>query len=512
MTPATEIVLVTLNARYVHSAFGLRCLQANLGELQSASQILEFTIKARPLEVAEAVLALSPRVVGLGVYVWNTRETLALVQLLRCLAPQLIIVLGGPEISYEWQEQPLFELADHVIAGEGEVAFAGLCRRLLQGEVPPKLLHGGQPDLAALMSPYDLYTNDDIANRVLYVEASRGCPYRCEFCLSSLDKQVRQFPIDGFLAALAKLVERGARGFKFVDRTFNLSPRTSEAILEFFLPHTPKGIFLHFEMVPDRFPTSLRALIAAFPAGSVQLEVGVQSLDPAVTARISRPQDNHKVLENLRFLVQETGVHVHCDLIVGLPGEDLTSFGRGFDALLATGVHEIQVGMLKRLRGAPIARHDDEWEMLYSPLPPYELLRSGAMSAADMARMRRFARYWDVFGNSGRFATTLPLLLEGDSAFGAFLAFSDWLHAHLGQTHELALKRSLEALLLYLVEVRRLERQVVASSLAADYRHVTRKAHVPGVLRPYVDAPAAGDAAATEHLPGRQRRHLGGRP
>ncbi len=507
MTATSDIVLATLNARYIHSAFGLRCLQANLGELQSRSQILEFTIKTRALDVAESMLAASPQIVGLGVYVWNTAETLAVVRLLRCLRPRLIIVLGGPEISHEWQEQPLFELADHVIQGEGEIAFADLCRRRLDGDIPDKLIAGGLPDLASLVLPYSLYTDADIASRVLYVEASRGCPFRCAFCLSALDKKVRSFAIDDLLEALVGLIERGARRFKFVDRTFNLSPRSSEAILRFFLPHMAKGVFLHFEMVPDRFPEALRELIAAFPAGSVQLEVGIQTLAPAIATRIDRPQDNEAVFQNVQFLIEHTGVHVHADLIVGLPGEDMDSFGGGFDGLRATGVHEIQVGMLKRLRGAPIARHTDAWAMLYSPLSPYEVLSTGAVSAEEMARLRRFARYWDVVGNSGRFRETLPLLLGDGSPFQRFIAFADWLHESVGRTHELAFKRCVEALFDYLVSERRMEPAVVAAALASDYRRVSRKSHVPAVLQGLVEDAAAEPADERGHLPGRQRRH-----
>ena len=506
----TDIVLATLNARYIHSSLGLRCLHANLGDLSSVCEIQEFNLQTRPLAVAEAVLAAMPRIVGLGVYVWNTTETLAVVRLLKVLRPELVVVLGGPEISHEWEDQPLFGLADHVIAGEGETAFADLCQKRLKGEVPAKLLHGGAPDLAKLALPYHLYSDADIAHRMLYVEASRGCPYRCAFCLSALDKQVRQVPTADFLAALLRLMERGARSFKFVDRTFNLAPRTSEAILRFFLTHADKGLHLHFEMVPDRFPATLRDLVAAFPAGTVQLEVGIQSLDPQVTARIDRPQDNHKIFDNLRFLVEQTGVHVHADLIVGLPGESLASFAQGFDALLATDVQEIQVGVLKRLRGAPIAAHTEPWGMLYSPLPPYELLRSAHMSEADMGRMRRFARCWDLFGNSGRFRRALPLLLAGPSPFHAFADFSDWLHDRFGRTHGLAYQRCIAALFNYLEKERHLEPAPVAHALAEDYRRVTGKPHVPDVLQPYVAAAGERDAVTAEHVPRRQRRHLEG--
>ncbi len=519
---AADIVLATLNARYIHSALGLRYLQANLGALQARSTLVEFTIDAAPLDVAQALLAHRPRIIGLGVYVWNTTQTLAVVRLLRALAPDVTLVLGGPEISHEPEDQPLFALADHVIAGEGEVAFAELCARRLDqqgraGEVPPKRIAGGLPDLSTLNLPYDLYTDADIADRVLYVEASRGCPFRCAFCLSALDAQVRPFPLEDFLQAMQRLLARGARRFKFVDRTFNLSPRVSGTILDFFLGHIrspddPKALFLHFEMVPGRFSEALRMRLAAFAPGAVQLEVGIQTLQPSVAARIDRRQDTEAALANLRALATDTGAHLHADLIVGLPGEDLTGFGLGFDRLHATGVDEIQVGILKRLRGAPIARHIDRWQLLFSPLPPYELLRSADLSADDLARMRRFARYWDVFGNSGRFTATLPWILGEGSAFGAFLSFSDWLHTQVGQTHALSLQRCVHALFTYLVDVKGQPPREVAEALAQDYRRVSRKSQLPAVLRGHVDMGArSGDSQAPAdadfgYIPDRQRR------
>ena len=533
--PQRDIVLTTMNARYSHASLGLRYLHANLGALADRAAILEFTTQTRPLEMVEALLARQPKIVGLGVYVWNTTETLAVVRVLRCLAPDVVVIVGGPEVSFEADDQALCALADHVVQGEGELAFRALAAHYLglQGEQgpllwterPPHLVPGGLPDLAAIHLPYALYDDADIANRTLYVEASRGCPYRCSFCLSALDKQVRAVPLPALFAALDALLERGARAFKFVDRTFNLSPQTSAAILQFFLDRISTlgdGLFLHFEMVPDRLPSALRALIAAFPPGAVQFEVGVQTLNPAVMARIERRQDVVKLFDNLAFLHRETGVHVHCDLIIGLPGEDLASFGRGFDQLVAAGPHEVQVGILKRLRGAPVIAQTAPFAMVYSPLPPYELLQSATLTAAEMARMRRFARYWDIYANSGRFRLTMPLLLGDVAAFAAFLAFSDWLWAETAQTSEISLRRATTLLLRHLIERADHSAAAIGAALVADYRRVCGNEQVAAELVPYamrVDADAllaAKGAAGLRRLgdrpslryAARQRRHL----
>jgi radical SAM superfamily enzyme YgiQ (UPF0313 family) len=371
-----DVVLATLNARYAHAAFGLRYLKANLAPaLRERATILEFDVSQRPVDVLETILAHDPKIVGLGVYIWNAAQSLQLVAELKRVRPDVTVVLGGPEVSHETDRQEVVALADFVITGEADLAFAELCERLLAGKRPlNKVIPAELPDVAALALPYDLYDAQDVAHRVIYVEASRGCPFRCEFCLSSLDVTVRNVPIDAFLAEMGKLLDRGVRQFKFVDRTFNLNLNVGRSILEFFLRRYEPGLFLHFEMIPDRLPEALREPIKRFPPGALQFEVGIQTFNEDVSNRISRKQDNAKLADNLRFLRQDTGVHVHADLIAGLPGEDLASFAAGFDRLVALGPQEIQVGILKRLRGAPIARHDEQWGMVYSPTPPYEVL------------------------------------------------------------------------------------------------------------------------------------------
>src|SRR5580704_3321279 len=168
-------------------------------------------------------------------------------------------------------------------------------------------------------------------------------------------------------------------------------------------------------MIPDRLPESLREIIAQFPPGALQFEVGVQTFDDAVAKNISRRQDYGRLEENFRYLREKTGVHIHADLIVGLPGESVESFAAGFDRMVALGPQEIQVGILKRLRGTPIVRHDREWGMVYSQHPPYEILQTKLIDFFAMQRLRRFARYWDLIANSGNFVETTPLLWHRES-------------------------------------------------------------------------------------------------
>lgn len=508
--PESAIVLATLNAKYIHAAFGLRYLLANLEELASQTRLLEFDIQQSPLDIAEWIMRESPRIAGFGVYIWNVRQTCEVVSILRRVRPDLIIVLGGPEVSYESEGQAIVELADYVIPGEADVAFRELCRKLLAGERPvSKMQPAALPQPADLKFPYDLYSEEDLSRRVLYVEASRGCPFTCEFCLSSLDIPVRQFDVELFLAELERLWQRGARTFKFVDRTFNLNLRTSKTILEFFLERAEQGCFAHFEMVPDRLPQQLRDIIARFPPAALQFEIGIQTFNPEVSARISRRQDYARIDDNLRFLRQHTGVHLHVDLIAGLPGEDLRSFAAGFDHLLELNPQEIQVGILKRLRGTPIGRHDAEWGMRYGSTPPYEVLETKVLSFEELQRLRRFARYWDLVSNSGRFAGARELFRTfDDSAFAAFMDFSEWLYSRIGKRYAISPANLAAELFYYFADRRGLSADELGVMLVSDLVR-SGCVQIPSCLQSYARtaSPSKRDEVAAA-IPARQARHI----
>lgn len=502
-----DIVLTTLNAKYAHSAFGLRYLLANLGELQARATIAEFEISQRPVDILEVLLAQNPRIVGLGVYIWNIEPATRLVGDLKRIRPDITVILGGPEVSYETEGQPIVELADYVITGEADLTFAEVCRQLLTGDRPlNKIIPASLPRFEQLAMPYHLYTDEDIAQRVIYVEASRGCPFTCEFCLSALEIPVRQAGLDAFLTEMDTLLNRGVRQFKFVDRTFNLNLHVGKAILRFFLERQSPDLFLHFEMIPDRLPDALRELIAQFPPGMLQFEVGIQTFNETVCDLISRKQDNAKAEANLNWLRDNTGVHVHADLIVGLPAEDMSSFAEGFDRLVALRPQEIQVGMLKRLRGTPIIRHDVEWHMQYSPYTPYEILATKLVDFGTMQRLRRFSRYWDLVANSGNFIESTLIIWGSESPFWKFLDWSDWLFAQTRRTNGIALSQLSELLFRYLTEMKGLPPGEVAQPLWRDYQRGGRNDR-PSYLRDFIHDPLPPRNVTSRSLPKRQSRH-----
>ena len=499
------IVLATINARYIHASLGLRWLYANLADLQPRAVVREYCLTDRPGDIAEAILAGGPAIVGIGVYIWNAAEVRRLVGVLKRVAPKTTVVLGGPEVSHLPLRVDLSE-ADYLIRGEGEHSFRELCRALLAGNPPTERIIPAAPvEVDTLVPPYRFYTDEDLAHRLVYVEVSRGCPFACEFCLSSIDRRVRPFPLDGFVAELEALWQRGARTFKFVDRTFNANPAAAARILDFFLARTPP-FHAHFEVIPDHFPDSLKDRLARFPAGTLQLEVGIQTLDAQTAAASSRRLDMDRIRANLAFLEEQTGAHLHVDLIVGLPGESLDRFGAHLNALVALTSGEIQIGILKKLSGTAIGRHDRAHGMVYSADPPYEILCNDLISFGEMQEMKRLARFWDLVYNSGNCTRTAPLLWPDGDVFRGFRAFSRWLYGQTRATWQIGLPRLAELLFAYLTEEQGRDKADVANALAADILGIRGRVLPPAVMA-HVSRLPDGRRSLGDSRTRRQSRH-----
>jgi len=458
-----EILLVVINAKWIHPSLALRLLKANLGPLENRCDIIEFALRQPLCEKTEPILAARPRILGVSVSIWNHLATLELLKKLQETAVQRqdrfrrpVIILGGPEVSYLPQESEIFRYADYCIRGEGEIAFRELCEKILnEGDV---IVNNefNTVNVVEIKSGYRLYTDEDLSGKLVYVESSRGCPFGCEFCLSSAGAsaagisgssgiRVREFPLEPFFSEMDDLMRRGVKTFKFLDRTFNLNIERSIKIIDFFLynineqiKQNKKPFVVHFEMVPSRFPSGLIDTLARFPPNTLRLEIGIQTLNPEVSARIGRPSNPEQELETLRLLAEKTNAIIHADLIAGLPGEDMNSFGKGFDALWAAlngcdtrGV-EIQLGILKLLPGAPIVRHIESSGMKFNTLPPYEIIETADIPADSLDRIKNFARFWELIVNR-------KLLDIGPvPVFDRFMALSDSLLAHFGKNWGIA--------------------------------------------------------------------------
>lgn len=445
MTAKCTIILATINARYSHTSFGLRYLKANLHEFEENCEILEFSHDLTVQEVAEAIISYRPKVVGLSCYIWNIEDQLRVAEIIKAILPETLLIFGGPEVSYEYDE--FLPFCDYLIKGEGEYALYHLLQAWQKNQLPAdKVLEEPICDLTTLKLPYYLYSDEDIAHRLIYVEATRGCPFTCEFCLSSLSRGVREFNLDSFLLEMDILVKRGVKQFKFVDRTFNLKFANVKQILEFFKARWQEGMILHFEIFPDKLSPQMLQEIKNFPAGGLHLEAGVQSFyEPSLQA-ISRKQDEAKTIANLKFISEQTGAAVHSDLVAGLPQSTFATFAEDFDKLFASRPAELQIGILKRLRGAPIDRHTQDFKMIYSKYPPYEVMQTSTMSYDELQQIKRLARYFDIFYNAGNFRTETKNL----TTFADWLGFSNYIWTNYRQTHKISLKRQAEILQDYL--------------------------------------------------------------
>ena len=478
-----KIILSTLNSRFTHSSIGLRYLYANMKELQPSTQILEFSINDSMQTIAENLLINEPDIIGIGTYIWNVSHVAELIHIIKKVSPNTKIILGGPEVSYQPFRVNLDD-ADFIIQGEGDIAFYELCQNIMYKKtLHDKIIKMSIPPLKELALPYQYYTDDDIKNRYIYVEVSRGCPFECEFCLSSMDERVRAFDLDKVLEEFAKLWNRGARNFKFVDRTFNLNMKTANKILDFFLKKEPP-YFAHFEVIPDHFPDSIKKKIALFPDGALQLEIGIQTLNPIIAKNVSRILKLDKIEENVGFLEHHTKAHIHLDLIVGLPGESLESFGKNLDKLVSLSSCEIQIGILKKLSGTYIKRHDMEFGMVYSDIPPYDILKNSELSFNEIQIMKRFARFWDLTYNSGNFKRSVILLWQDESVYENFYAFSLWMFTQTNSTWKISLQRVGGLLFSYLTDIRKLDKEFVANEMLHDMMKLKGRA-LPSYLKAF---------------------------
>ncbi len=423
------IVLATINAKYIHCSFALRYLKANLKEFEEKTTILEFNPDEKVSDIAEKILSHKPKYLGLSIYLWNVEAITKLINTIKSVAPEIKIIIGGPEVDNTIP-------CDYVIYGEGEFSLY----HIIKNNPEEKEIFMPIEDLSELKMPYYLYDEDDIRNRIVYVESSRGCPFSCEFCLSSNSKGVRYFELDLFLSNMGMLLKKGVKHFKFIDRTFNLKFERCKKILDFFYDNYVEGLRLHFEVFPDKISDELMAEIKRFPKEALHLEAGIQTFYEPSLSLISRKQDEEKTLRNLAYIMNETGADIHADLVFGLPASTMQTIEDDFNKIIALKPQELQLGILKKLKGAPIARHDEKYQMKYYQYPPYEILQTSTISYIDMQRLKRLARYFDIF---------YKYVVDEQWHFAKWLKLSDFIWEEYKQTYKISEKRKLEMLQIF---------------------------------------------------------------
>ena len=340
--------------------------------------------------------------------------------------PNLKIVVGGPEVSFEEENS----LPYPVISGEGEKKWLEFLELTLKGECPSqevlKRWRTFGTDLPKLIPPYNKEDFPQLKNRIVYLETSRGCPYLCSFCLSALDKTVRYFDEVSIRSQIQQLIAAGVKKIKFVDRTFNLKPQRMKELMQWLTQF--KGNEFHFEVVGDILTTDILGFLATVPPGMFQFEIGIQTTTESVQETIQRKQSNEKLFETIRRLVEQDRIHFHCDLIFGLPGETLEDIWQSFSRVMALRPHELQLGFLKFLPGAPINNLVEKEKYLYHSTPPYELISHQNLSAEEVLYLKHFEDIFNRYYNSKRFRFSINYLLEKmapKTLFGRLLEYHD---------------------------------------------------------------------------------------
>lgn len=423
-----KILLVGINAKYIHSNLAIRCLKAYAEQNGVASPISlqEYTINQNPSEILEGIISQNPDIVGFSCYIFNIETTLRLVQDLKAVLPGCVIFLGGPEAgtrSLDLMEK--YNEIDFIIRGEGERPTALLLHTLEENNSSfsdlPSLSYRLEDDLIETQLSEPLhheslpyrYTKDEIEaleHKIIYFESSRGCPFRCSYCLSSVDKHLRFFPMSEVLDQLKLFLDCRVQQVKFIDRTFNCDRERALAIWR-FLKENDNGVTnFHFEIAAELLSHELMELLKEMRPGLIQLEIGVQSTNPETLTAIHRKADWNTAKEKIARIIAKENVHIHLDLIAGLPKEGFSSFTRSFDDVYALQPHQLQLGFLKLLAGSLLESEADHYGIVCRKYPPYEVLRTTDLSFDELAFLKQVEVLVDFFYNSGRFRSSLALL------------------------------------------------------------------------------------------------------
>jgi Fe-S oxidoreductase len=442
-----KVVLSTLNAKYIHTSLALRCLKAYSGE-QFDMEIAEYTIKDPVMNIVSDIFSRKPDVVGFSCYIWNIEETITVINMLRKIMPEIKIVLGGPEVSYdtEYWMQRIPEV-DFIVVGEGEETFHhllteiegagkyhmvfGVAYRKQREDRVDILVNPGRPklDLATLPSPHRFQEDiPHLGSRVVYFETSRGCPFSCQFCLSSIEVGVRYFDMERTKADITYLIDSGAKLIKFVDRTFNIKRDYALEMFKFLIENH-RGCIFQFEITADIMrPEVLDYLAEHAPPGVFRFEIGVQSTNDPTNEAVQRRQNWKKLVRTVTKVKESGKIDQHLDLIAGLPLENYDTFRGTFNDVFELGPEELQLGFLKMLRGTGLRLDAEKWGYIYMDHAPYEMLGNDLMPFADIVRIKRVEDVLEKYWNAHRMDRTLNYLVKEvfPSAFDFFQYFGDF--------------------------------------------------------------------------------------
>lgn len=427
-----KIVFTAFNSKYSHAALAPWCLKAGIkayAENEAEAFVCEGTVNEKDEVLLNRVMSFEADAVGFCTYIWNVGTVLRIAETLKKARPETVIVLGGPEVSYNADEiLSRYGFVDYVISGEGELPAAKLCTALNRGQdIPAKCgicyrkngeIILSEPYISSEEppSPYCSEFFEALGRRMPYIETSRGCPYSCAFCLSGRCGGVRFFDIQRAKSDILALAKNTSAVVKFVDRTFNANRKRAKEIFRFIIENygseIPCGVCFHFEIAGDILDDETIEILSDAPDGLIQLEIGMQSFNENTLAYINRRTDTDRLKSNIRRLTEKGNIHIHIDLIAGLPYEDISSFKESFDTGFSLGADMLQMGFLKLLHGADMREDSERYPCEFDDRPPYEVISTPWLSEAEMQLLHYAEDALDRLYNSGRFTGTMEYILK----------------------------------------------------------------------------------------------------
>ncbi len=445
-----KILLFALNSSYTHTNLAVRCIRKSLTAAGYSCDIAEFNLKDKRRRVLEALVRTDADIYGFSAYIWNMRELCEFAADLKKLRPETVIVFGGPEVSFDCEEILLAHpYIDCIVTGEGEDAFVCLAEKYATGDALPRIIDGGI--YSHFTQQGMLYTPDEMneGSRVVYYESSRGCPFRCAYCLSALGGKVRAKSADVTLAELAEFEKIDhIKIIKFVDRTFNFDRERAKTIWRGLLSEKYTKNY-HFEICAELLDKESFEILSLFPNAKIQLEIGVQSTNPDTLRRVDRSPETSQLIKNITRLHEMGNMHIHADLIAGLPGEDITSFARSFDALYGR-CDILQLGFLKILRGSKLRRDAEKFGCIYSDEPPYEVLATDCLSFDELCRLHEIDELCERYCCHA-FKRSMELIMSrGQSPFCVLNSLAEGFRTDNLRVTELSQPRAYEMLYRYM--------------------------------------------------------------
>jgi len=424
-----KTLLVAINSQYVHSNLAVLYLKAACSEVHGEVKVLEFSINESLKSIYSVIIREKPDIVAFSCYIWNIEYIIKLTGDIKRANPDIIIIAGGPEVSFD--NGGLLssgDFVDYIIAGEGEYKLPSLLNRIQKGicltdeEARQLKSFSVVDELETLQSPYQFIEKNSLENKIAYIESSRGCPFHCSYCTSSITDGVRFFPLEKVFDAIKVLVESGTRIIKFVDRTFNSKEKRALDIWNYIREYEQMNIVFHFEVDPGLLTENMLDCLEKMPSGLVQLEAGIQSVHSKTLSAVNRPQLIEKALRNIKKIISFGNIHTHVDLIAGLPYESYDLFRHSFNKVYYLFAHHFQLGFLKLLRGSELRNSADFHGIKYSSYPPYEIISNKYITAEELLLLKDIEACLELFYNSGRFDSTLKAInnscINGDNNTG----------------------------------------------------------------------------------------------